>query len=118
MTDMSTPRPVTLQQREAIVRHVQREIRDRYADPDLTLEDVVYSAGWSRRSVQRALAPAGFRAMLTRHRMEVARRILSEQGKNVTVRQVAARVGYRQPAQMAKAYRRHHGHAPAETEGV
>jgi AraC family transcriptional regulator of adaptative response / methylphosphotriester-DNA alkyltransferase methyltransferase len=29
------------------------------------------------------------------------------------VREVAQRVGYRQPAQFAKAFRRHHGLAPA-----
>ena len=29
------------------------------------------------------------------------------------VREVAARVGYRQPAQFAKSFRRHHGQAPS-----
>jgi AraC-like DNA-binding protein len=32
---------------------------------------------------------------------------------NLTIREVAARVGYRQPAQFAKAFRRHHGTAPS-----
>jgi AraC-like DNA-binding protein len=31
----------------------------------------------------------------------------------LTVREVAHRVGYRQPAQFAKAFRRHHGVAPS-----
>jgi AraC family transcriptional regulator of adaptative response / methylphosphotriester-DNA alkyltransferase methyltransferase len=30
------------------------------------------------------------------------------------VREVAHRVGYRQPAQFAKAFRRHHGVAPSD----
>jgi two-component system response regulator YesN len=30
-----------------------------------------------------------------------------------TIREVAHRVGYRQPAQFAKAFRRHHGAAPS-----
>jgi AraC-like DNA-binding protein len=30
------------------------------------------------------------------------------------VREVAQRVGYRQPAQFAKAFRRHHGVAPSD----
>jgi AraC family transcriptional regulator of adaptative response / methylphosphotriester-DNA alkyltransferase methyltransferase len=30
-----------------------------------------------------------------------------------TVREVAHRVGYRQPAQFAKAFRRHHGSSPS-----
>jgi AraC-like DNA-binding protein len=33
--------------------------------------------------------------------------------RNLTVREVAHRVGYRQPAQFAKAFRRHHGLAPS-----
>ena len=32
----------------------------------------------------------------------------------LTVREVAHRVGYRQPAQFAKAFRRHHGVAPSD----
>ncbi len=33
--------------------------------------------------------------------------------RDVTVREVANRVGYRQPAQFAKAFRRRHGSAPS-----
>ena len=33
---------------------------------------------------------------------------------DLTVREVAHRVGYRQPAQFAKAFRRHHGVAPSD----
>jgi AraC-like DNA-binding protein len=32
----------------------------------------------------------------------------------MTVREVASRVGYRQPAQFAKAFRRHHGDSPSD----
>ena len=32
---------------------------------------------------------------------------------SLTVREVAQRVGYRQPAQFAKAFRRHHGLSPS-----
>jgi AraC family transcriptional regulator, regulatory protein of adaptative response / methylphosphotriester-DNA alkyltransferase methyltransferase len=34
-------------------------------------------------------------------------------GPGLTVREVAHRVGYRQPAQFAKAFRRHHGSSPS-----
>jgi AraC-like DNA-binding protein len=33
--------------------------------------------------------------------------------RGTTVREVAHRVGYRQPAQFAKAFRRHHGASPS-----
>jgi AraC family transcriptional regulator, regulatory protein of adaptative response / methylphosphotriester-DNA alkyltransferase methyltransferase len=35
-------------------------------------------------------------------------------GQTLTVREVAHRVGYRQPAQFAKAFRRHRGVAPSD----
>ena len=35
-------------------------------------------------------------------------------GRGLTVREVAHRVGYRQPAQFAKAFRRHLGVAPSD----
>jgi AraC-like DNA-binding protein len=44
--------------------------------------------------------------------MHVAAELLSSRA--LTVREVAHRVGYRQPAQFAKAFRRHHGVAPSD----
>jgi AraC family transcriptional regulator, regulatory protein of adaptative response / methylphosphotriester-DNA alkyltransferase methyltransferase len=44
-------------------------------------------------------------------RMERAAELLARRG--LTVREVAHRVGYRQPAQFAKAFRRHKGLAPS-----
>jgi AraC family transcriptional regulator, regulatory protein of adaptative response / methylphosphotriester-DNA alkyltransferase methyltransferase len=43
--------------------------------------------------------------------MDRAAELLASAGP--TVREVAHRVGYRQPAQFAKAFRRHRGQAPA-----
>ena len=43
--------------------------------------------------------------------MERAAEMLA--GRGLTVREVAHRVGYRQPAQFAKAFRRHHGASPS-----
>ena len=44
--------------------------------------------------------------------MEKAAELLAARG--LTVREVAHRVGYRQPAQFAKAFRRHFGAAPSD----
>jgi AraC family transcriptional regulator, regulatory protein of adaptative response / methylphosphotriester-DNA alkyltransferase methyltransferase len=44
--------------------------------------------------------------------MDKAAELLSSRG--LTVREVAHRVGYRQPAQFAKAFRRHLGVAPSD----
>ena len=53
-----------------------------------------------------------FREHLTRVRMDRAAEMLAR--RSVTVREVAHRVGYRQPAQFAKAFRRHLGVAPSD----
>jgi AraC family transcriptional regulator of adaptative response / methylphosphotriester-DNA alkyltransferase methyltransferase len=89
---------------------VERE----YASP-LALDDVARRVAASRRQLQRAYAEIGgttFREHLTRVRMERAAELLA--GHVPTVREVAHRVGYRQPAQFAKAFRRHHGVAPSD----
>ena len=69
----------------------------------------------SRRQLQRAYAEIGdttFRDHLTAVRMNRAAELLRTRG--LTVREVAYRVGYRQPAQFAKAFRRHHGVSPSD----
>ena len=81
---------------------------------DLSLDDIARRVASSRRQLQRSYAEIGgttFREHLTRVRMERAAELLARRG--LTVREVAHRVGYRQPAQFAKAFRRHKGVAPS-----
>jgi transcriptional regulator GlxA family with amidase domain len=88
---------------------VERE----YAD-DLSLDDIARRVASSRRQLQRAYSEIGattFREHLTAVRMDRAAELLA--ASSLTVRDVAHRVGYRQPAQFAKAFRRRHGVAPS-----
>lgn len=81
---------------------------------ELSLDDIARRVASSRRQLQRAFAEIGdttFRDHLTRVRMRRAADMLASQ--NLTVREVAHRVGYRQPAQFAKAFRRYEGVAPS-----
>ena len=81
---------------------------------DLSLDDIARRVASSRRQLQRAYAEIGsttFREHLTQVRMERAAWLLATH--RLTVREVAERVGYRQPAQFAKAFRRHWGVAPS-----
>ena len=83
-------------------------------DDRLALDDVAYRVATSRRQLQRAFAEAGetsFRSYLQRVRMDRAAQLLRE--GTVPVNVVASAVGYRQAAQFAKAFRRHHGAAPS-----
>jgi AraC-like DNA-binding protein len=81
---------------------------------DLALDDIARRVASSRRQLQRAYKEIGdttFREHLTAVRMERAAELLGS--RSLTVRDVARRVGYRQPAQFAKAFRRHHGMSPS-----
>lgn len=107
-------RPATVQVRARLYHEATRVVHAEYGS-DLALDDLAHRLATSRRQLQRAYAEAGatsFRRQLTRVRMERAADRL--QAGELTVRDVAREVGYRQPAQFAKAFRRHFGHAPSD----
>lgn len=110
---MSVQRPVTTRLRTSLFEEAKRIVELEYAD-ELSLNDVARRVATSRRQLQRAYAEIGsttFREQLARVRMERAADMLGSDG--LTIREVARRVGYRQPAQFAKAFRRHLGAAPS-----
>ena len=106
-------RPATIRHRTSLFEDAARIVQAEYGS-DLSLDDIARRVASSRRQVQRAFAEIGdttFREYLTKIRMERAAEML--EGERLTVREVAQRVGYRQPAQFAKAFRRHRGRAPS-----
>jgi AraC family transcriptional regulator, regulatory protein of adaptative response / methylphosphotriester-DNA alkyltransferase methyltransferase len=109
-----TQRPSTVRLRTSLF-HEAAEIVDREYAADLSLDDIARRVASSRRQLQRAYAEIGqttFRDHLTRVRMQKAADMLATRA--LTVREVAHRVGYRQPAQFAKAFRRYQGVAPSD----
>ena len=113
-TNVPTQRPSTIRLRTCLFQEAA-EIVDQEYGSDLSLDDIARRVASSRRQLQRAYAEIGqttFRDHLTRVRMEKAAELLATRG--LTVREVAHRVGYRQPAQFAKAFRRHQGVAPSD----
>jgi len=109
-----THRPSTIHHRTALFQDAVAIVEQEYYS-ELSLDDVARRVASSRRQLQRAYAEIGdttFREHLTRVRMDRAACMLSDRG--LTVREVARRVGYRQPAQFAKAFRRHLGVAPSD----
>lgn len=112
---METPiqRPATVRHRTSLFRDAVDIVEAEYGS-DLSLDEIARRVASSRRQLQRSYSEIGqttFREHLTGVRMERAAQLLATRG--LTVREVAARVGYRQPAQFAKAFRRHHGTAPS-----
>lgn len=111
---MPTHRPSTIHHRTALYEDATAIVEEEYAS-ELSLDEIARRVASSRRQLQRAYAEIGqttFREHLTRVRMDRAAGMLSDHG--LTVREVARRVGYRQPAQFAKAFRRHLGAAPSD----
>ena len=104
----------TVDRRRQLWLDATAEIERRYAEP-LTVAEVARAIGTSTRQLQRVFDEAGgrsFRAHLAAVRMERAKDMLLDHGG--TVRNIAGKVGYSQPAQFAKAFRRHHGVSPSE----
>jgi transcriptional regulator GlxA family with amidase domain len=110
---MPIQRPATVRLRTSLFEDAVAIVEAEYAS-DLSLDDIARRVASSRRQLQRAYAEIGdttFREHLTNVRMDRAAELLATRG--LSVREVAHRVGYRQPAQFAKAFRRRHGLAPS-----
>lgn len=107
-------RPSTIHHRTSLFEDATAIVEAEFAS-DLELDDIARRVASSRRQLQRAYHEIGdttFREHLTRVRMQKAAEMLYD--RSLTVREIARRVGYRQPAQFAKAFRRHMGSAPSE----
>lgn len=109
-----TQRAATVRHRTSLFEEAVTIVEAEYGS-DLNLDDVARRVASSRRQLQRSYAEIGrttFREHLTKVRMARAADLLATH--RLTVREVARRVGYRQPAQFAKAFRRHQGLAPSD----
>jgi AraC family transcriptional regulator of adaptative response / methylphosphotriester-DNA alkyltransferase methyltransferase len=106
-------RQATVHRRQAIFEEAIAALERDYADESLALSAVARSIATSRRQLQRVFAEQGtsFRAELLRVRMARAAELLGSGAAPVAT--VARAVGYRQPAQFSKAFRRHHGRPPS-----
>jgi AraC family transcriptional regulator of adaptative response / methylphosphotriester-DNA alkyltransferase methyltransferase len=85
-----------------------------YDDDALTVADLSQKIFTSPRQLQRAFAEAGtsFQQMLHAVRMQRSAELLAE--SSLSVAQIARLVGYRQPPQFAKAFRRYYHLTPTE----
>lgn len=110
-------RQSTLSTRAALLHDAVQVMEAEHAK-NLSVGTVARRIATSRRQLQRCFAEhddASFRSCLARIRMEEAAKLLAE--TPLPVREVAYRVGYRQPAQFAKAFRRRHGVSPSVYRG-
>ena len=112
-----TIRTGTVTRRRMLYEEAVDIIEREFAQP-IELDDVARRLATSRRQLQRAFAEIGgdsFRTHVAKVRMRRALELLRE--GSLAVRDVANSVGYRQPAQFAKTFRRHHGAPPSSFRG-
>jgi AraC family transcriptional regulator of adaptative response / methylphosphotriester-DNA alkyltransferase methyltransferase len=110
---MSGRRRRTIASRRELFEEAAAIIALEYAEA-LALDEVAQRLFSSPRQLQRAFAEAGqtsFRTHLRWVRMERAGELL--RCGSLRISEVAVAVGYRQPAQFAKAFRHHHGYSPS-----
>ena len=100
--------------RKQLYGEALRVIVREHADEGLSLAYVAARLYTSPRQLQRAFFEAGktFRAVVIEFRMRRAAKLLRD--GSLSVGEVSQRVGYAQPAQFAKAFRRVHGRTPSE----
>lgn len=109
-------RNTTVERRQALYDEAVAIIERDYPRP-IDLNTVAAEIATSRRQLQRAFLEVGrtsFRTRLAQVRMHHALELL--RAGELPVRQVAHNVGYRQPAQFAKTFRRHHGASPSSVK--
>jgi AraC family transcriptional regulator, regulatory protein of adaptative response / methylphosphotriester-DNA alkyltransferase methyltransferase len=106
-------RASTVERREALFREAVAIIERDYARP-VEVNAVAREIATSRRQLQRVFSEMGtdFRTVLREVRMRRAVDLL--QTENMPVKRVAHSVGYRQPREFAKTFRRQMGAAPSK----
>jgi AraC family transcriptional regulator of adaptative response / methylphosphotriester-DNA alkyltransferase methyltransferase len=107
-------RVATPARRAALLADATLVMEAHYPDPTLSLDDVARAIATSSRQLQRVfaeLAGSAFREELAAMRMQHGAELLLT--TELPVAEVARRVGYRQAAQFAKAFRRQHGVSPS-----
>jgi AraC family transcriptional regulator of adaptative response / methylphosphotriester-DNA alkyltransferase methyltransferase len=107
-------RQSTFHRRSELFDEALDVIERHYADETLSLTTLARRIATSRRQLQRVFGErqTSFRRELQRVRMARAAELLRDDVMPVGA--VARAVGYRQPAQFSKAFRRHHGRPPSE----
>lgn len=100
--------------RRALFEEALTLIAESYHDDRLTVDDLSHKIFSSRRQLQRAFAEAGTSVQECLHAERMRRAAELLHGSSLPVAQVARRVGYRQPPQFAKAFRRHYQLTPSQ----
>lgn len=102
------------ERRKALFEEALSLIERRYDDDRLTVSDLSQNIFTSRRQLQRAFAEAGTSVQERLHATRMQRSAELLDHSSLTIAQIARSVGYRQPPQFAKAFRRYYQLTPSQ----
>jgi AraC family transcriptional regulator, regulatory protein of adaptative response / methylphosphotriester-DNA alkyltransferase methyltransferase len=111
-------RPATQEARQAIFAEAVEILANEWAQP-LRIDDVARRLATSPRQLQRVFADVaglGFRSYLRLLRMAKAADLLATTA--LPVKEIARRVGYGDPSQFSKAFKRTYGVSPSESRAM
>jgi AraC family transcriptional regulator of adaptative response / methylphosphotriester-DNA alkyltransferase methyltransferase len=106
---------VTAEAHESIFEEAAGIVASEFSRP-LTIDEIARRVSTSPRQLQRVFADVGglgFRSYLRRVRMCQAARLLAS--ADIPVKEVARRVGYGDPGQFSKAFKRTYGLSPSQS---
>lgn len=109
-----SPSPAEMRVNETL-KKARAYMRENLGDPELTIDQVAEAVCLSKRQLQRLFKRAespGFRAELTKMRMEEAARLLH--APDTVIADVSRQVGYLQPMHFSKAFRRQFNCSPSD----
>ena len=107
--------------RAARLMAVKQDIAAHFTDPALTIAAVARRKGVTPRYVQNLLECEGltFTALVLRHRLELAHRLLLDPGKRAqSVGAIAYQVGFGDLSYFNRCFRRHYGGTPSEVRAA
>jgi len=102
------------ERRRALFEEALSLIERTYEDDRLTVSDLSQKIFTSRRQLQRAFAEAGTSVQEKLHATRMRRSAELLDDSSLTIAQIARSVGYRQPPQFAKAFRRYYRLTPSQ----
>lgn len=101
---------------EKFVKRVTDFVKERYKDPDFSIDDIVNEVGCSKSMLHKKMqsvmgqAPGNF---IRTYRLNIAREILSNKQNRLNVSQVAYEVGFNDPKYFSRCFTKAFGYPPS-----
>ncbi len=101
---------------ERFVNRVTDLVKERYKDPEFSIEDIVTEVGCSKSMLHKKMqsvmgqAPGSF---IRTYRLNIAREILSTKNNGLNVSQVAYEVGFNDPKYFSRCFAKAFGYPPS-----